>query len=139
MADESEDTGTKKAIGKKELESLIRRTGSLANEVSTASGKIGEMIANAVEKNHLHRGAFGIVRKLHKMGKDNPAKLAEFLFNLDLYREHMALDEMLPDDMLPDRAGKRSKKGATEAPPKGARLRAVEGGSGEAANGVIPQ
>lgn len=133
MAKENEeqdkaDGKTTKAISKEKLTALVRRVNNLANEAQTASGKIGEAVADHVEKHHLHRKAFSIIRQMVKMGKDNPAKLQEFLFNLDLYREHLEIDKMLPDDMLPDRK-KGGKKGQAEAAPKGnGRLRAVEGG-----------
>lgn len=119
------DQKTFKAIGKDTLKKLVTRVGNLQNEAQTASGKIGEMIADHVEKHNLHRKAFSVVRQMHKMGKDNPAKLAEFLFNLDLYREHLEIDKMLPDDMLPD----RQKEGGSR------RLRAIEGGANAEAAG----
>jgi hypothetical protein len=55
------------------------------------------MIADAVENKHLHRGAFGIFRRLHKM---DDYKRAELLFHLDVYRDRASWDT---SDLFEDR------------------------------------
>ena len=63
---------------------------------------MGSLIKEAAEKQHLHKGAFGLWRRLHKMGLSDPTKLATFLAHFDYYRglavkigrtEHPSLDD----------------------------------------------
>lgn len=136
MAEENSDQKTAKGITKKDLESLLRYVTAQQSDVSTAAGNIGDRIQNDAEKKNLHRGAFAVIRKLHKWAKDNPAKVAEWLFHFDLMREHLELDKAAGEDMLPDRKkGAKADKGkngsADDKDGRPRHLRTVEGGAGQ--------
>ena len=53
-------------------------------------GTIGGLISAACADQHLHKGAYGIFRRLDKM---DDYKRAELLFHLDTYRERAKWDE----------------------------------------------
>ncbi len=81
----------------KDFEALARRCSSLQSQVSENSGTMGELIKDAAEKKHLHKGAFALWRKLDKMGKGDPGKLAAFLAHFDYYRDLKVKDKTLDD------------------------------------------
>ncbi len=100
------DTSTVKAISGKDFDSVVKRCRAAQSAMDSERGSLGSIISDAVEHKHLHKGAFGVFRRLDKM---DAGKRAELLFNFDLYRER-AEKRTGPDawgaqgDMLPDRA-----------------------------------
>lgn len=73
---------------------LLRRCKSAQSQISELSGTMGEAIAKAVEENHLHRGAFGVIRKLDKM---EPEKLRAFLLHFEHYLNVSGLQKRADD------------------------------------------
>lgn len=92
MAKKAEETGTQKArmTGERKLKELLGIARSVKNDVSELAGKLGSAIANAVEKNHLHRKAFRAAVAEDRM---EPEKLADYYDNLDYYRDVLGLTE----------------------------------------------
>jgi hypothetical protein len=93
---------TLKCITEKDFNAIARRCASHQETISENAGSIGSLIKDAAEKQHLHKGAFGLWRKLHKMRVNDPNRLAEFLAHFDYYRtlsvtigrvEYPSLDE----------------------------------------------
>ena len=72
------------------VKNLLRRCKTKANEAASATGELREMIANAVEKKHLHAKAFGWIRQLDKMENE---KIAEVLDHFDHYRDVAGIDK----------------------------------------------
>ncbi len=67
----------------------LRTAGRAAqNDISEIAGGLGSTIKEAVEKNHLHRKAFAVIKAGDKM---EPEKLAEYLYHLDYYLEASGL------------------------------------------------
>jgi hypothetical protein len=99
------ETSTVKAISGKDFDSVVKRCRAAQSAMDSERGSLGSIISDAVENKHLHKGAFGVFRRLDKM---DAGKRAELLFNFDLYRER-AEKRTGPDawgaqpDMLPDR------------------------------------
>ena len=121
-------------IGQKDFETLARRCASLQNQVSEHSGSMGELVKDAAENKNLHRGAFALWRKLDRMGKKDPEKLATFLAHWDYYRGLKIKDKSL-DDIAAEQAQMfaRSEAGddegeeAEEGTESGSRVRVVGG------------
>jgi hypothetical protein len=84
-------------ISEREFDVLLRKCSSHQSDMDTSRATMGQLISAAVENKHLHKGAFGMFRRLHKM---DPYKRAELLFHLDIYRERAKWDET---DLFPDR------------------------------------
>lgn len=80
---------TIKAISEKDFTTLYKKVKSAQSSMDTERSSIGGMIADAVENKHLHKGAFGIFRRLDKM---DDYKRAELLYHLDIYRERANWD-----------------------------------------------
>jgi hypothetical protein len=87
--DPKEDTGAHKAIGVRDFEALVRKCTATKSSMDTERATLGGLIADACENKHLHKGAFGIFRRLDSMDE---YKRAELLFHLDLYRERAKWD-----------------------------------------------
>lgn len=92
-----EDREARKAITEKDFVSLVKKCKMQRAEMDSARGTLGQLVSEAVESKHLHKGAFGIFMRLEKM---DPYKRAELLFHLDLYRERAKWDET---DLFPER------------------------------------
>ena len=75
---------TVKTIGDRDFSTLVKRCKSAQSSMNTEKATLGSIIADACENKHLHKGAFGIFRRLEAM---DPYKRAELLFHLDIYRE----------------------------------------------------
>jgi hypothetical protein len=86
-----------KAITESEFEKLLKKCSTMQANMDTDRASLGGLISDAVENKHLHKGAFGIFRRLDKM---DDYKRAELLFHLDLYRERRKWDT---SDMFEDR------------------------------------
>jgi len=77
------------AISEKEFTKLHKAVRAADANMASDRGSIGQMIRNAADEKHLHKGAYGIFRRLDKM-EDH--KRAELLFHLDLYRDRAKWD-----------------------------------------------
>ena len=86
-----------KTITEKDFHALVKKSTSQRAAMDSARAELGGMISDAVQNKFLHKGAFGIFSRLHKM---DPYKRAELLFHLDIYRERGEWDET---DLLEDR------------------------------------
>lgn len=83
-----------KLVPKTVVVDLAEKCFRLQNEVSDASGRMGKLIGEAAEKKGLHRGAFGMAKRLYLMGKKDPAKLWLLLCHFDDMRKKLDIDEM---------------------------------------------
>jgi hypothetical protein len=88
---------TVKAISRTEFDKLVKKTSTMQANMDTDRASLGGVISDAVEHKRLHKGAFGIFRRMHKM---DAYKRAELLYHLDLYREWGEWDT---SDMFEDR------------------------------------
>lgn len=79
-----------KIIGRDACRNLIKFMAGKQGKIDEIAGQMGGEIAKAVETRNLHKGAFGLVRRLDKM---DGTKLRTFLLHFDRYREHLDLDK----------------------------------------------
>lgn len=84
------ETAVDRVIPEKKFNQLLRAYASTRQKMQSLAGDIGQMIADAVEKNFLHKGAFSLIAKLHKMDE---MKRNDFLRAFDIYRERMEAKE----------------------------------------------
>jgi hypothetical protein len=80
---------TVKTISEKDFAVLLKKVKSAQGSMDTDRASIGGYISDAVEHKFLHKGAFGIFRRLDRM---EPYKRSELLYHLDIYRERTAWD-----------------------------------------------
>lgn len=114
-------------IGAASLKSLIKSIFVLGNQVSTISGDMGKLVADAAAQKSLHRGAFSDIKKLYRMGRKDPAKLWLHLAHFDHMRKTLELDamakeqgEMLPPGVEEEETGE-TETGTDAAPEREAR------------------
>ena len=81
--------GKVKVISERELAALIKKCKTAQAGMDSERATLGSYISDAVENKHLHKGAFGVFRRLEKM---DPVKRAEMLFHMDIYRERAKWD-----------------------------------------------
>jgi hypothetical protein len=74
----------------KKLKYLMGRSRSTYKDQRALSGVLGQLIADAVEHDHLHRKAFSAVRAEDRM---EPEKLAAYYDALEFYRDVLGLTE----------------------------------------------
>jgi len=74
------DNKTIKAISAKDQKALIKQIRTAESELGSARGTIGQLVSDACERKHGHKGAIGIFRRFDKM---DPYKRAEMRFHLD--------------------------------------------------------
>lgn len=79
-------------ISEKSFSTLIKKCEQNDKDIAAARGSKGGNIADAVERLHLHKGAFGIYQRLDKM---SDTKRSELLHHLDLYRSRSNWDDQL--------------------------------------------
>jgi hypothetical protein len=84
-------SGSFKKPPKDAVVKLVRRLESMAADARELTGSMGEAVAKAVENQHFDRTALGMVRKLYKMSKSNPHKLALTLPHLLAYIDDLGL------------------------------------------------
>lgn len=72
----------KQVITQTKLVNLMKAKRGAAKDTGEINGRVGEMIASAVENQHLHRKAFGTIMQLDRM---EPEKVADFLDNFHYY------------------------------------------------------
>ena len=91
------DKPVKKAfpmVGQRALMALLERCLILQDRASTATGNMGELVREAVEGQHLHGPAFGIIKRLHRLGSKDPGKLWLLLAHFDDMRAKSGLDRL---------------------------------------------
>lgn len=91
--DQTSATATKKG----DYEALRDKVANANSSMDTARTRKGELIADAVENKHLHKGAFAAAMKLRKM---DPVQRAEWLFHFDTYCDY---ENFTREDLFPDR------------------------------------
>lgn len=84
------DSKTIKAISPKEFDKLHKAVKTAEAGIASDRGTIGGLISAACADKHLHKGAYGIYRRLDKM---DDFKRSELLFHLDTYRKRAKWDE----------------------------------------------
>ncbi len=89
--------GRVKVISERDLTALIRKCKTAQAGMDSERATLGSYISDAIENKHLHKGAFGVFRRLEKM---DSVKRAELLFHWDIYRERAKWDTT---DLFPDR------------------------------------
>jgi hypothetical protein len=90
-------TGKVRVISDKDFQALIKKCRTAQAGMDSERATLGSHISDACENRNLHKGAFGIYRRLDKM---DDVKRAELLFHFDIYRERAKWNET---DMFPDR------------------------------------
>lgn len=85
------------AISKPDLLRILKRCSSLDSSLASTRGDIAAIVQDAEARQNLHRKAFSLVRRLHRMDE---TKLCEFLYHFDVYREHLELDAAAGADMF---------------------------------------
>lgn len=78
------------AITQSKLKSLLASARSTKADVDEIVGTHRQQIAEAVEKNYLHKGAFGMIKRLDRL---EPEKLADWLDCLEHYLDISGLDD----------------------------------------------
>ena len=80
----------KEMISQNKLMNLIKTKRSSTKETAEINGRVGQAIADAVEKNHLHRKAFGVICALDRM---EPEKIADFLDHFRYYLDISGIEK----------------------------------------------
>lgn len=80
----------RKAISQKKLRSLLASARSTKADVDEIVGGHRSEIADAVERNFLHKGVFATIKRLDRM---EPEKLAEWRDTFDHYWDISGLDD----------------------------------------------
>lgn len=91
------DKPVKKAfplVGRADLNRLLEQCLMYQNRASTATGSMGELVREAVDKKHLHAAAFGIIKRLHNVGNKDRGKLWLLLAHFDDMRQKSGLDRL---------------------------------------------
>jgi hypothetical protein len=78
---------TEKLIGAPKLLKLCESGRLVAEQNASRSGAYRETIAEAVEKNNLHKGAYGVAAKAYKMIHRDELKGQEFIDQAIVYLE----------------------------------------------------
>jgi len=84
VTEERDDRTSHEAIKPQKLIDLIGKVANANNALDNARTKKGELIADAVENQNLHKGAFALFMKLRKM---DPVQRDAFRFHLEVYCE----------------------------------------------------
>jgi hypothetical protein len=82
--------GPVKVISERDLAALVKKCKTAQAGMDSERATLGSYISDAVENKHLHKGAFGIFRRLEKM---DDVKRQELLFHFDVYRERAKWNE----------------------------------------------
>lgn len=78
------DNDVERVTPEKTFNSLLGRFHKARKQGRSIAGEIGQEIKDAVEKHHLHKGAFALFAKLDGMDE---MKRNDFLRSFDIYRE----------------------------------------------------
>jgi uncharacterized protein (UPF0335 family) len=111
------------AISKPDLLKILKRCSSLDSSLASTRGDIAAIVQDAEARHNLHRKAFSLCRRLHRM---DDTKLAEFLYHFDVYREHLELDAAAGEDLFEDRPPAEPEPGAEPDKPKRSRRKTPE-------------
>lgn len=90
-------------VSQRDLRALMEQCTGYESKAATATGHMGELVREYSEKKNLHRGAFAVVKKLYRMGRNDPGKLWLMLAHLDDYRAKLGIDRIAKEQaqMLP--------------------------------------
>lgn len=83
-----------KSITQKKLKQLVASANQMKDDVDELVGTHREQIAEAVEKNNLHKGAFADAKRMSRIGRKNPGKLADHFDYRDHYEDLLGLREL---------------------------------------------
>lgn len=114
-------------ISQNDLKNLLRRCTTDANQIGTINGTLRERIADAVEKKHLDKKAFALLRRLDKMENED---LATFWDNFLAYMDMAGLNERIESVgklPLPEPTEKENEEQTEGAGVSRPRLAAVAG------------
>ena len=101
-----------KSITQKKLKQLLASARSTKADVDEIVGTHREQIAEAVEKNNLHKGAFAMVKRLDRL---EPGKLADWIDYLEHYLDISGLyDKAATAPRLPVGDGASEEAGEAE-------------------------
>ena len=93
MAKRKEELPTEevvKLISASKLRSLLSSAQKAKEDCGEINGALGEEIKTAIDKNHLHRGAFNAIKGLYSK---SPEKLREFIDHFNYYWEASGLEK----------------------------------------------
>ena len=88
------------AIKRSDFQKVLTLLKASRNVISEERQSLSELIREAVDHKHLHKGAMAMAVQLDKM---DPLARAEKLWNFDLYRQWLGWDRET-SDLLPDRS-----------------------------------
>lgn len=74
----------------KKLKALLKTAEHTKTNMQELAGELGQQIKDAVEKDHLHRKAFSVLRTMDRM---TPEKLADFWDTLQYYVDVSGIGE----------------------------------------------
>jgi hypothetical protein len=79
-------------ISEKDFASVHKRITAAKTEARANNSSIGGIVSDAVERKHLHKGAYGIVARIDSM---TPKKRSELLYAFDHMRDLLDWDDQL--------------------------------------------
>lgn len=123
-----EDTQTFTAMTKSKLKTLLAKLRRSSANMDEARATMGGIVNAAVENDNYHKGAGAVIQRLDRM---EATKRNEFLFNFDVYRDHMGWET---SDLLQDR---QPAAGEAEQAPRTARTKPIN--ELTEADGATPQ
>lgn len=85
----------------KQFLALVKEANLVTKKVASINGEIGERVRHAIDNAHLHRSAFGLVRKLVRMDED---KRDDFLRSFDAYRDYAVEAQLFGSEHVDDLA-----------------------------------
>lgn len=115
------------------LNNLLKSARSCAKQVNEITGSHREKIANAVEKDHLHKGAFAWIKALDKK---EPEEIAAWLDHFNHYLDVSGIQKRADD--APNLGLEDDDTGEPDEDKESRRPRLVAGGEGQAAAGGTP-
>jgi hypothetical protein len=104
-------TAVERIVSAKQLIALIKESTNVKSKTAEVSGAFGERVKVAIEDGHLHRQAFGVVAKMHRMEElKREAFIRQLWLYVDICRkeglfgaEHTGdLADLAGDDEHPD-------------------------------------
>ena len=122
-----------KLISEAMLKKLLKRDAAIKDDIDGKVGELRETIANAVEKHHLHKGAFALLKKFDRM---EPEKAAELWDTMLAYMDMagvMAKIESVAKLPLEGDSDDEAEEGETEMPSGAVVERPQFGGRRQAA------
>jgi hypothetical protein len=139
MARNVDDDGKAKIArtpDKQTLEKLFEAGEVTDHRAAVERGKFGELVENACSTKNLHKQAFGMARRLKKLGLKDPVKLGELVFHLKDYFEKLGIEKLCATEMIDD-ARAKAKKNA-DAVFGGGGKKGGKGAKAKPASNVVP-